>query len=51
METITWSGAFSVNNEELDSQHKEFLELIREAYTKIGGKLSPGELSSLLDRI
>lgn len=51
METITWSSAFSVDNEELDDQHKEFLELIREAYGKIGGKLSPGELNTLLDRL
>lgn len=51
METITWSNAFSVNNEELDGQHKDFLELIREAYAKIGGRLGPGELNSLLNRI
>ena len=51
METITWSSAFSVENEELDNQHKEFLELIREAYAKIGGRLSHGELDGLLDRL
>lgn len=51
METITWSDAFSVDNEELDSQHKDFLELIREAYAKIGGKLSAGELNDLLDKL
>ena len=51
MQTITWSGAFSVGNEELDLQHKEFFELIRESYTKIGGKLNPGDLDGLLSKI
>lgn len=51
MQTITWSDAFSVGNEELDTQHKEFFELIRESYTKIGGKLNPGDLDSLLGKI
>lgn len=51
METITWSSAFSVDNEELDSQHREFLVLIREAYAKIGSKPSSEELGLLLDKI
>ena len=51
METVSWSGAFSVNVKEIDEQHRRFLRFLREAYAKIGMQLKPGELNPLLDRL